>query len=203
MILFLYALFSLLFLGHIVEAHDLTHHRNGRLRRAFHHVQPRTLTSRAVTPPEGWSLYLAPGNDGTGCYVDSSTRVLPTYLGTGYAGVTDCLTACQSRNMSWAGVESSNQCYCSATAPTPVNAPGSSCNYKCPGSTEFCGGSWKIQVYSYKAPTAVSGWTLQGCVSDGSARALTGAAWSSISMTSAKCVSFCAGKGYALAGVEK
>jgi hypothetical protein len=45
-------------------------------------------------------------------------------------------------------------------------------------------------------------WTYIGCVQDGAARVLTGASYSSTSMTISACQSYCANAGYALAGLE-
>lgn len=195
---------SFLLASTLVTAHDFGIGRGRLSRRLSSNAAHRKLAARATTPPPYWSLYVPTGNDGSGCLVDSSTRVLPTYLGTGYGGITACLNACQARNMSWAGVEAGNQCYCSSTAPTSTtNAPSSNCNYGCPNSSDKCGGSWRIQVYTFNPPATVGGWYAQGCVSDGSARALTGASTSSGSMTAASCVAFCSSKGYSLAGTEK
>ncbi|KAI0367419.1 WSC-domain-containing protein [Pilatotrama ljubarskyi] len=55
------------------------------------------------------------------------------------------------------------------------------------------------------APPSASipvGWASAGCVSDNSARALTGYSFASNSMTVATCVSTCASKGFSMAGVE-
>ncbi|TFK82879.1 WSC-domain-containing protein [Polyporus arcularius HHB13444] len=48
-----------------------------------------------------------------------------------------------------------------------------------------------------------SGWTQVGCIAEGSSgRALTGASTTSSTMTRASCASFCASKGFSLAGIE-
>ena len=89
----------------------------------------------------------------------------------------------------------------------------------CPSSsTTPCGGSWRINIYTYTAPATstttvitaalsistspASSYMYSGCVTDGAARALTGYGWSDGGMTVEKCLAGCMAKGFSLAGVE-
>lgn len=95
---------------------------------------------------------------------------------------------------------------CGASLPsTLASAPSSECNAACKTtSTDKCGGTWRMNVYTTGAASSVDlgGYTLQGCVSDGPARALTGYSFKSSKMTAKSCVDACSSRGMALAGVE-
>ena len=49
---------------------------------------------------------------------------------------------------------------------------------------------------------AVSGWSLVGCVKDGSSRALTGYSYNDYSLTQDKCINTCQSKGFTYAAME-
>ncbi|KAG8954322.1 hypothetical protein FRC03_011505, partial [Tulasnella sp. 419] len=70
-----------------------------------------------------------------GCYVDSSTRLLPDYV---YRSETltvpICLNQCKTQGYIYAGVESTNECYCSNSFPSNVSpVADSQCNTPCKG----------------------------------------------------------------------
>lgn len=88
-----------------------------------------------------------------------------------------------------------------------ASAPSSECNSACKTTTsDKCGGTWRMNVYTFASSSTpsptVSGYALQGCVSDGNARALTGYNFYSGSMTAKKCVDECSTRGFSMAGVE-
>lgn len=84
-----------------------------------------------------------------------------------------------------------------------VSAPASECNSPCRTATsDKCGGTWRMNVYTFVPGVTVSGYALQGCVTDGSARALTGHNFYSGRMTARMCVDECSTRGFALAGVQ-
>lgn len=65
-----------------------------------------------------------------------------------------------------------------------------------------------MNVYTYTQPptptpaVTISGYSLKGCVSDGTPRALTGYNFYSGSMTAKLCVDTCASRGFSMAGVQ-
>jgi hypothetical protein len=61
-----------------------------------------------------------------------------------------------------------------------------------------------MNVYTSVTTPSVDmgGYTLQGCVTDGSARALTGYSYTSSKMTVKGCLDACASRNFPLAGVE-
>jgi len=118
-----------------------------------------------------------------------------------------------------------DECYCgNAVANANVLATDGGCNMECTGNaTEICGGSNRINIYSYSnggvvtstttpttaAPTtsstAPAGLTYMGCYTDGGAtRALTNQIWTipGASMTIELCAAACKTAGYSLAGTE-
>lgn len=66
---------------------------------------------------------------------------------------------------------------------------------------EFCGGPNRLTTWSFSNVTATPAYL--GCFAEGNPRTLNGTSYSDASgMTNEACVSFCAAKGYALAGME-
>ena len=60
-----------------------------------------------------------------------------------------CLEFCSNGGYAFAGVESEYECFCGNNAPSQNPIDDSECNSKCSGdSTQICGGSWKINIYS-------------------------------------------------------
>jgi hypothetical protein len=75
-----------------------------------------SLVERAA--PSGWSIYTKSGNDGGGCYIDSSSaRILTGYAVTDSKnGLQSCLTTCKDKGFAFAGVQYGTQCYVSPCA---------------------------------------------------------------------------------------
>lgn len=63
-----------------------------------------------------------------------------------------------------------------------------------------------MNVYTFTQPSTpsvtISGYALQGCVNDGTARALTGYNFYNGRMTAKICVDECSARGFSMAGVE-
>ena len=69
-----------------------------------------------------------------------------------------------------------------------------------------------MNVYTFTAPStpnpapstgvSISGYALQGCVTDGSPRALTGYNFYSGRMTAKMCIDECSTRGFAIAGIQ-
>ena len=108
----------LLLLVYTVDAsHTPTQHKRSRHRISPHRRSvpnhERSLVERAA--PSGWSLYVKSGNDGGGCYVDTSAaRILTGYAGTdANNGLQSCLTTCRNRGFAYGGVQYGTQCFVS------------------------------------------------------------------------------------------
>jgi hypothetical protein len=170
-----------------------------------------SATSSAVSTPSSVPAPNAPaGWTSAGCVTDGSARAL-TGFSTSAADMTveKCTSLCASKSFSIAGVEYGTECYCGNSLVNGLGAASTQCTSTCGGSkSEICGGSWTLSLFkSSGAPSAPSQpapvtWKKTGCVSDGSARALTGYYLSSQSMTVEICTSACASKGFTKAGLE-
>lgn len=126
-----------------------------------------------------------------------------------------CAAHCSGLGYAYAGVEYGEECYCDNILKNGADASKllttSQCGVVCPGlSTENCGGRSTLDLIVGKpepvqSPKSIipSGFTLMGCIAEGtSGRALKGAVFTSQSMNRGVCVSYCADKGYPLAGIE-
>jgi iron transport multicopper oxidase len=121
-----------------------------------------------------------------------------------------CATLCASKGYSLAGVEYSNEYWCSSGYTSnlaPTMAPTGDCNMPCSGaSNQKCGGPYRIQMYGIKhlSPSLPKGWkTLYACAIDGNTRIFTGSALYKLDNNSpAVCAALCASIGYSMAGVE-
>jgi hypothetical protein len=96
--------------------------------------------------PTGWSSL--------GCFSDSYTRTIQTQLWSASNNTnTACLTACTKAGYSFAGTESSQECYCSSSAPASnLVEPSTDCGTPCPADgTQICGGRWRLSAFKYSA----------------------------------------------------
>lgn len=104
-----------------------------------------------------------------GCYSDSTAQrslangiSLSAFGGSNNATIANCMQACQARGFAYCGEEYYSECYGSNSPPTTSKVAGddplaAGCNYPCKGnSTESCGGSGKIMVYSTFANATAS-----------------------------------------------
>ena len=123
------------------------------------------------------------------------------------------------------------QCGTTAELSALTSLASDTCNMACSGDDdEACGGFYAMNVYyaptttsttvaaattTTKAAAAtttvsnlvaaaktINGYAAAGCVSDGSARALAGYAYTDSALTLEKCTATCAAKGYTYAGTE-
>ncbi|KAF1993791.1 WSC-domain-containing protein [Amniculicola lignicola CBS 123094] len=108
--------------------------------------------------------FVNPGVNGytySGCYSDSwDTRTLfgpfPVAGGADHMTVAECTAACNALGYSVAGLEYSGECWCGNSIESwaqlfdETESPDvSGCNMLCKGNlTEYCGGSWKLSIYS-------------------------------------------------------
>ena len=84
------------------------------------------------------------------CFVDNSNRVLSglKLLNDSFMTIDKCKQFCLSNGFLFAGLESSNECYCGNTAPI-ITAPSRECHLNCKGDmNDKCGGHWRMNVYS-------------------------------------------------------
>ena len=116
----IYAFFTLLLcLLPFVTAADSPLQRHRSRKRALPRRQEnitahaqRGLVARGA--PAGWTIYVASGNDGGRCYVDSAQRTLPDYYASmGYSSVETGLKMCQEKGYKFAGLENYNEVYVS------------------------------------------------------------------------------------------
>ncbi|KAF7860407.1 hypothetical protein EAF04_008533 [Stromatinia cepivora] len=188
---------------------------------------PTLTTSSIPAPtytgaPTGWASL--------GCYNDSvNARTLNTQIYS-IAGasmsIDACLSACIFGGYRLSGVEYGSECYCDHEINN-YGAPATGCTMACGGnSTQFCGGSGRMNVYNYTAtslpptptPTTVSvtvpsatitdlpkGWTYKGCWVDralGRGSILANNLPNDANMTVESCIQNCITAGYSIAGME-
>ncbi|KAL7409862.1 hypothetical protein BDY24DRAFT_436776 [Mrakia frigida] len=159
-------------------------------------VAASPTSSASIPSSSGWS-------SGT-CLTDDSSRLL-TGISTSSSSMTPA--ACQSycSAYAYAGTEFSTQCYCGNyfTATSGHGQPSTGCSSSCAGdSSQKCGGSWAIRVYS-KSSSSPS-WSSTSCVTDGanSNRLLKSYYFQSSSMTNALCQSTCQSRSYVYAATQ-
>ena len=58
---------------------------------------------------------------------------------------------CQKNQFDFAGVKSSNKCYCGKNAPNTQPISNRECSMPCSGNKDQkCGGDWAVKVFSTK-----------------------------------------------------
>lgn len=112
-----------------------------------------------------------------GCAVDSATRILGGYSETSQLKLTidGCLSMCEDKGYSFAGVEFGEECYCGSSIPTTITYSDGNCNVACTGdSTEMCGGGWGLDLYELVSSASASSCeaTATGSLTVGNAIAL-------------------------------
>ena len=97
--------------------------------------------------PQGWKVAIP-------CAVDNADRVLSDIIVTYSSDTTPgaCAASCAVKGFTFAGVEYSDECYCGSgylDNVVPPTADTGDCNMLCAGDdSQFCGGPWRIQLYS-------------------------------------------------------
>ncbi|KAG7087310.1 hypothetical protein E1B28_013287 [Marasmius oreades] len=161
-----------------------------------------------------------PGNwTSQGCYTDNvggvgkSLTVASFTDGTAMT-IEKCISFCDSKNLIYAGVEYSAECYCDNNIHFGVKVAATDCNMACSGNAnEVCGAGNRLNVFwSGKTPPAppttvpkVGNWSSLGCYGDnvnGQGRTLTHGMAMTTPTTIEECSSSCFKAGYRFAGTE-
>ena len=180
---------------------------------------PKDSAVPPYNPAKGDKLGSGPWSF-AGCVADSGNpRPLNDYSSNGNdMTIEKCVSTCQQQGLPLAGLEYSRECFCgktlgSATANSCTGIPQMVC---AGNATEWCGAGGLLSVWndtSYRAPEPLvpgqthinnGSATYAGCLREpAGARALTGASTVDASaMTNEACATFCATRGFALAGTE-
>jgi glucan endo-1,3-alpha-glucosidase len=120
---------------------------------------PSATSSAAV--PSSTPTAAAASWPSQGCVTDSYDRSLKGYSEWTDAGWTaaSCTALCSSKGFSVAGIEVKTQCYCS----NQIDAAGvrvvddGECDWTCDGTSDRCGGGWRLSIYSDKSLAAIVG----------------------------------------------
>ncbi|XP_052792798.1 neurogenic locus notch homolog protein 1-like isoform X2 [Mya arenaria] len=96
---------------------------------------------------------LAPctGMSYVGCYMDSTNRILLTWLSNDNSNTpARCIKLCEDVGYRIAGVQYTAACFCdNKWQRTPQKVDDSECGMSCPGDSSYkCGGAWRMNVYS-------------------------------------------------------
>ncbi|KAI8810016.1 WSC domain-containing protein [Cladochytrium replicatum] len=156
---------------------------------------------------------LATGWNYTGCYVDTSSRMLSLYSeATTTMSVESCIQTCSDRDYIYAAVQDNDECYCdSYIRGNYGTAPESECSSVCTGSVfEYCGGVWRNQLYTntavaIKKANLPSAWNYQGCYVDQAPPNRALSAYNFVNtgaMNITYCINECSQRGYSFAGVQ-
>ena len=129
-------------------------------------------TSSSLAAPSGWT-YQGCVTEGTGVRALTGASIA-----SGTMTNEVCATYCAK--FQYFGTEYSSECYCgNARDSTSTNAPATDCNMKCSGAAgEICGAGNRLSLYknnNYSLPGSptLTGYTYQGCYSDGNPRVLS------------------------------
>lgn len=130
-----------------------------------------------------------------------------------------CIAACQAAGFTLAGMEYSDECYCSnslANGATAAAAGNADCAMACTGdATHACGGPNRISLYgsvanfnTYPVPTALKtnlpgGYTYAGCYAEpGAIRSQSYSIVNATANSVQQCLTLCSTYGYDAAGLE-
>lgn len=123
------------------------------------YVAPTTTTAAPAQTSPATSSSVAAGWSYYGCYSDNlNARVLTGIqfadIGNHEVTNTKCVAYCAAKGYSLAGTEYGGQCFCDNKLTGSSAIDESKCNMPCEGdSTETCGGSVALSVYSTSAAT--------------------------------------------------
>lgn len=138
----------------------------------------------------------------SGCYLDSSNRVLTQRITSGDGSTESCAASCRQLGLAYFGIEYGGQCYGGTTLTSSVLKP-ELCNMPCTSNAkELCGGSWGLQVYHTDAapPVYNFNWSPVGCYTDSYSRTLRYQVTANATVES--CLASCQSQGYQYAGLE-
>lgn len=144
-----------------------------------------------------------------GCWTDQSPQTLKNQSYSSNANTIEtCTSTCAQGGNTIAGIEDGTQCFCgSSLGYLAQEVVESSCQTPCPGnSTESCGGSNRLSIFSNGRPVvqsapgtpeAVDGFYYINCYTEAtSGRALQGSSTSGSFMTLEYCANYCNGFQY-------
>ncbi|KAE9396148.1 WSC-domain-containing protein [Gymnopus androsaceus JB14] len=147
-----------------------------------------------------------------GCIAEGTTGSRRALADASYSDPAMTPAMCQSKcsGYTYAGVEYSTECYCgnslTGNGASGTVVDGSNCVSTCGGdSTQMCGGTWYLSVYTTSSTTLSSSnstWNSQGCYVDESPRILQGYFGDQDSMTTESCISICSGLEFTMAATE-
>ncbi|KAJ7905855.1 WSC domain-containing protein [Mycena olivaceomarginata] len=154
------------------------------------------LTTRTI--PTGWTS--------VGCVTDGAARALSYFYTSTSLTQDSCVTTCDSKGYTYAGLEYADECWCGSSLANSlgVATDASQCNMKCTGNSgELCGAGYRLTLFKKITTVPATGWTLSNaCAVDSASRILQGYSVTTSSNTPTTCQATCAGKGYTIAGVE-
>ncbi|KAI0754011.1 hypothetical protein C8Q80DRAFT_1093669 [Daedaleopsis nitida] len=165
-----------------------------------------SLKPAQVPLPDGWSEL--------GCIAEGTSGRALTGASTKAADMTraSCASFCSSKGFKLAAVEFGDECYCDnqvRNGASTNTVTWNQCTSHCAGNeNEICGGPQRLTLLTTANPGAAQpsllplGWSSAGCVSDASARALTGYSFANDAMTVYSCLATCASKGFSMGGLE-
>lgn len=146
----------------------------------------------------------------TGCFTDSSSRILPVLgLSSSTLTSTSCIQNCKSLNYAYAGIEGGNSCYC-GNAPNATSGNyqvgTAACSSTCGGggAAGTCGGSYRLSLYDVaKSGVAAAATPLgfTGCFNVGSFVVSPAYSYATNTMTTGICRRTCKTYGYPIAGL--
>ncbi|KAH8585760.1 hypothetical protein B0O99DRAFT_559095, partial [Bisporella sp. PMI_857] len=166
---------------------------------------PAPTSTKTTTQPTALSTVTAPVATSVvwkslGCYTDDVNSRALEKAGSVRGGMTvaACQAACGKLGFAFAGVEYSTECWCGSSIGGSQNkATDSGCDMICSGSTEYCGGGNRINIYQLVPASSVR-WKSLGCYTDAaSARALAISASVSGGLTPSACQVACGKLGFA------
>ena len=149
----------------------------------------------------------AAGNDGggslqyLGCFADSQDRDLP-YPAYDASSNTPalCVATCADAGYMFAATQNGSECFCGNAYGG--QGPSGGCRLTCSDDAGLCGGPFANSVYT-RSSVVIPVPSFIGCFNDnGSARDLSGLAYSSDFNTTAACVAYCVYHGYLYAGTQ-
>ncbi|KAL7417845.1 hypothetical protein BDY24DRAFT_1414 [Mrakia frigida] len=188
-------------------------------------VAASPTSSTVPSPVSSTSLAYTNGYISNGCMADVYDYVLQGYaFESPSMSISLCTSTCKAKSYTFAALEYSNQCRCGSSMIISGGGgamlDSSKCEMPCSGDpSSKCGGFYAMSLYSSSevlqasissaaastatasaAAASSTGWTSGICVTDDSARLLTGASMENAAMTPQMCQEFCSE--YTYSGTE-
>jgi hypothetical protein len=167
-------------------------------------IQIYAGTPAAASKPTISIPQTANGYNYVDTFTDTGARPLAVTMSLSSTTVESCVTACSSAGYTYAGLEYAAECYCGSAIlnnPSGGVVPTMACQGN---SAEYCGGPNAMQIYrgTPNTPHLTSPFTNGACATDNAnnVRILTGAYYTSPTLTPASCKVLC--QGFTYYGVE-